>query len=71
MNNFICGGDKYVIGGPQKDTIGLPVKLSNLKEKVEVDGCTLFLKDLFHVSLVCIGKIIEKHKISIPNFQEK
>jgi len=47
----------------------LPVSLDNLPKQIEVEGCKLALKSNFHVSLVCIGKIIEKHKISIPDFE--
>jgi hypothetical protein len=68
MQNFICGGDKYELGGPKSDVIGLPVSFQDLPEKLEIEGCCLSLRTSFHVSLVCIGKIIEKYNISIPNF---
>jgi hypothetical protein len=68
---FICGGKKFELGGPKEDTIGLPVAFSNLPEKIEIEGYTLFLKTTFHISLVCVGKIIEKYNISIPNFLDK
>lgn len=71
MSKNICEGRKYQLGGPKEDTIGLPVSVVNLPEKIDVEGCTLLLKSSFHVSLVCIGKIIEKYNVSIPNFINK
>lgn len=71
MTKFICGEQKYQLGGPREDTVGLPVSVTGLPEKVEIEGYTLFLKTSFHVSLVCIGKIIEKHKVIIPDFINK
>jgi len=69
--NFICGSKKYEVGGLKMDTIGLPVSLFDLPEKIEVEGYTLFLRTSFHVSLVCIGKIIEKNNLNIPDFIQK
>jgi len=68
MPEFICENKKYVLGGPQEDSIGLPVSLVGLPSDIAVEGCRLYLRSEFHVSLVCIGKIIEKHHISAPNF---
>jgi hypothetical protein len=68
---FICGGEKYEVGGLKEDTIGLPVSFSELPVKIQVEGCELFLKDSFHISLVCIGKIIEKNQLTIPDFVNK
>lgn len=51
--------------------IGLPIKLENLPTNVVVEENTLILKEVFHVSLVCIGKIIEKYNISILDFENK
>jgi hypothetical protein len=50
--------------------IGLPIKLENLPKELIVEGNTLVLKEVFHVSLVCIGKIIEKYNVSLPNFED-
>lgn len=52
-------------------TIGLPVELKNLPNELLMDGNTLLLKTKFHVSLVCIGKIIEKYNVSIHDFENK
>ncbi|MBI2003426.1 MAG: hypothetical protein HYS78_00375 [Parcubacteria group bacterium] len=71
MSKSICENEKYQLGGPQEDVIGLSVSMSGLPEKIEVEGQTLFLKTSFHVSLVCIGKVIEKHNISTPGFINK
>lgn len=61
--HFICDGEKYEVGGSKNDIIGLPVTFAGLPPKIEVEGYTLSLKSSFHVSLVCIGKIIEKNKL--------
>lgn len=71
MSKFICGKEKYALGGPREDTIGLPVSFLNLPATIEVEGLTLYLKTSLHISLVCIGKIIEKHNIIIPDFFNK
>lgn len=52
-------------------TIGLPIKLENLPSEVVIDGKTFLLKTNLHVSLVCIGEIIKKHNIEIPDFENK
>jgi len=67
---FIFGGEKYKFI-PEKGIISLPVKLENLPDKLVVKELTLLKRAEFHVSLVCIRKIIEKYKISIPNFENK
>jgi len=76
MNSrFICGNNKYKIGGTKEDTIYLPVSFTNLPKEIEVRIGTsrqmLHLPSSFHVSLVYIGKIIEKYNISIPDFVNK
>lgn len=70
-NKFICGGEKYEVGPPKEDTIILPVSLAGLPAEIEVKGYKLVPRTSFHVSLVCIGKIIEKHNVSIPDFINK
>jgi len=62
--------NKFQFSTPN-NVIGLPVKPENLPGTLVVEGSTLFLKPTFHVSLVCTGKIIEKHNVSIPYFQNK
>jgi len=49
------------------------VSFDKLPEEIEVERYKLFLKDSFHVSLVCVGKIIEKNNINIKetDFLEK
>lgn len=71
MAMFICGGEKYEAGGPKHDTLGLVVKPEGLPPQLEVAGITLGLKTAFHVTLVAIGKIIEKYGITDPDFVEK
>lgn len=71
MSDFICEGTKYELVGTNKDTLSLPIDLEGLPEEVEVQGRTLYLPMPFHVSLVYIGKIIEKYKVSTPDFLEK
>lgn len=68
---FICGSEKYTIGGPKEDTIALPMFPAGLPDKITIEGNSLLRKTSFHVSLVCVGKIIEKHNVSIPNFQDE
>jgi hypothetical protein len=69
---FICGGNKFELGDPNvKAVIGLPVSVIKLPPKIEVEGCELYSRTKFHVSLVYIGQIIEKHKVSVFNFIDK
>lgn len=70
MAKLICDG-RYRLGGSKEDTIGLPISLSGLPQKIEINGYELLLKTEFHVSLICIGKIIEKNNLSIPDFVNK
>ena len=63
---FICEGEKYTFGS---QTISLPVVLKDLPEEINIEGYKLLLRSSFHVSLVCIGKIIEKHDVSVSNFE--
>lgn len=70
-NRFICGGEKYQVGGPTEDTIILPVFPADLPAEISAEGYKLTPRNEFHVSLVCIGKIIEKHNVSIPDFISK
>jgi len=63
---YICNGNKYTF---RDGTITLPISLDNLPKQIKVEGCKLTLKSNFHVSLVCLKKIMEKHKISIPDFE--
>jgi hypothetical protein len=64
---FICNGEKYTFGS---ETISLPVVLKDLPKEINVEGYKLLLRSSFHISLVCIGKITEKHNISIPDFEK-
>lgn len=67
---FICGGEKYELGGPLLDTIVLPVKSEGWPTVFEIEGYTLTLKTKFHVSLVAVGQIIKKHGVTEANFLE-
>ena len=64
----ICNSDKYIY---EHDTIALPVTFSNLPEELIVEGETFFVKSEFHVSLVAIGKIIEKNSVATPDFKNQ
>ena len=68
MPKYICDSQKYQLAGPKEDSIGLTVQIANLPKEIEVEGYKLSLKTTFHASLVCIGKIIEKYKVSRPDF---
>lgn len=70
-NNYICNSNKYRLGGQTNGTIALDVAISDLPEHIEVEGNTLLRKTSFHVSLVCIDRIVKRHSISIPDFIEK
>jgi len=65
---YLDKSEKYALGGSRDEVIGLPVFLTDLPPSIEVNGYTLLLKDEFHVSLVCMEKIIEKQGVPIPNF---
>lgn len=52
-------------------TIGLSVNLKDLPSKLSIEDSIFFVKTSFHVSLVCIGKIMEKYNVSISNFENK
>ncbi|MAZ40548.1 hypothetical protein CL654_00315 [bacterium] len=64
----ICQGDKYTY---KKRTICLPVTLKGLPDQLETEGHTLLRKSTFHISLVCIGRLIDKHGIEVSDFEEK
>lgn len=51
-------------------TIGLPIVLKDLPQEIIFEENTLILRPEFHVSLVCIGEIIKKHNIVIPDFED-
>ncbi len=68
---FICENKKYFLSGPDADVIALPVSFSNLPKSIVVNERTLLLRSSFHVSLVCVGKIIEKYNVTIPDFLDK
>ena len=68
---FICGGEKYELGGPKLDSIGLAVALKGLPPTIEIEGYTLQVRTTFHVTLVAMGKIIERHQTSDPDFLKK
>ncbi len=61
--------NKYVYK-PAFQVIGLPVTLSGLPDSIEVKGEKLLIRSSFHISLVCIGKIIEKQQVSDAHFTQ-
>lgn len=71
MTKNICEQGKYILGGPNEDSIGIPVSISRLQEKIEAEGCSLSIRTVFHATLVAIGKIIEKNQVKIPDFLDK
>jgi len=68
---FICGKDKYELGGLNTDLIFLPVSFENIPQEIKAQEYTLYFPTPFHVSLVYIGKIVKKYSISIPDFLNK
>ena len=71
MAKDICGQGRYVLGGPNEDSIGLPVSISKLPEKINVEGYSLSVRTSFHITLVAIGKIMKKYKVVVPDFIDK
>lgn len=67
-NNYICKNKQYKFN---HHTISLPIIIDDLPDKLQINKESLSLKSSFHVSLVCIGKIIEKNKIFLDNFENK
>jgi hypothetical protein len=64
---LICGNKFAFIN----KTICLLISLKDIPNKLIFKGNTYEVNDFLHVSLVCIGKIIEKHNILIPDFENK
>ncbi len=63
----ICGG-KFIF---EHNTICLSVSFSEMPDQVIFEGKTFVLNSFLHISLVCVGKIIEKYNISIQDFENK
>jgi hypothetical protein len=61
----ICG-NKFPF---EYHTISLPVSLENLPNKITFEGNDFLINPFLHVSLVCIGEIIKKHNVLIPDFE--
>lgn len=56
--NYICGGNKFTYS---KGYLALPVEIGELPESISIEGKTLYKKPSFHVSLLCVRDLIEKH----------
>lgn len=67
IKQLICN-NKFEFGD---QTIVLPISLENLPNEIIFQENTFLLKSDLHVSLVCIGEIIKKHNIIIPDFEAK
>ena len=65
---YICHSDTYYT---KQDSIAMAVSFSNLPEEIVVEDTHYFVKSEFHITLVPVGKIIEKNHITIENFKEK
>lgn len=68
MSDYICNGNKYILNNK---TIALPMFLGGLPKELQLEGINLTLKSEFHITLVAVGKIVERYDVTIPNFQEK
>lgn len=66
MIDFICDNNKYTFNDKSL-TISLPVSNFNLPNKIKLEENDLCLKSNFHITLVPIGKIIEKNNLKIEN----
>ncbi len=71
MAEFICGGEKYEMGGKKSRTIALLVAPQGLPPTIEVEGYTLQVKTTFHVTLVAMDEIARKHGVADPDFKDK
>lgn len=71
MSEFICGGEKYELGGTKSRTIGMIVHPEGLPPSIEVEAYTLQLKTAFHVSLVFMDEIVRKYGVTDPEFKDK
>src|ERR1035437_9505319 len=63
----ICGGKFVFI----HNTICLLVSFNDIPDQININGKTFVINTFLHVSLVCIGKIIEKYNVSTPDFENK
>ncbi|MFA5022638.1 MAG: hypothetical protein WC508_06225 [Patescibacteria group bacterium] len=63
---YICNGTKYTF---RSETISLPVSIESLPPTLKTENCELRLKSSFHISLVPIGKLVEKFDIKDINFK--
>lgn len=68
LNTYTCDTNKYTFGNK---TISLPVVIKDLPKTIEVYGIKLLLKSSFHISLVCVGKILENNPILPTTFIEQ
>lgn len=68
MDRELICGDKFVFG---HDTISLPVSFENIPNEIVFERDTFLINNFLHVSLVCIGKIIEKYSVEIPDFKDE
>lgn len=64
----ICDTNKYTFGN---ETISLPIVIKDLPKTIEVQGIKLLLKSSFHISLVCMGKILETNPTLPKTFIEE
>lgn len=71
LNEFTIGNVTYQIGGPNYDSIGLPIRLNNLPAELTIDGYRMVRKKAFHVTLVPVGNIAQRHEINDPNLLEE
>lgn len=62
--NYICGGNTFTYS---KGYIALPVEIHGLPESVRIENETLQRRSSFHVSLLCVKDLLEKH----GNIEEK
>lgn len=68
----LIGDGKYQLGGPNNDSLGLPVSPpKNLPATIKANGYTLLRRTAFHVTLVAIGKIVERYDVAVPDFLSK
>ncbi len=63
--HFICGKEKYAYG---QGYLAMPISIEGLPPTISVNGEDLYAKSDFHVSLLCVKKLVRKHG---PELEEK
>lgn len=55
-DKYICSGNTFTYSNGY---IGLPLRLNELPQSIEINDTTLHRKDEFHVSLLCVKNVLK------------